>query len=54
MVYAGCNFNACVDEDDNTGLMVFLLVNDPANFNYVSKKIDVDYSKKSKYGESMT
>jgi len=49
------NFNMPIDEDENTPLMIMLLVNDFSTFNFVIKFAkDVDLSVKNKYGESVT
>jgi ankyrin repeat protein len=55
LVFTDCNFNVPVDEDENTPLMVFLLVNDLDTFRFVVKfNKTVDLSIKNRNGENAT
>jgi len=55
MIFNGCKFNTPLDKDDNTALMIFLLINDYESFNFVTRYCNhIDFSKKNKNGESIT
>jgi len=53
LVHFNCNFDAPVDEDGNTAIMAFVIVNDFNTFYYVmSYNKNFNLSTKNKYGES--
>jgi len=55
LVSTNCNFNVPIDDDENTALMVMLLVNDFNTFNFVLQFAkNVDLSITNRYGESAT
>jgi len=55
MIFNGCKFNTPLDKDDNTAMMIFLLVNDYESFNFVNRYCNhINFSKKNKHGESIT
>jgi len=55
LLITDCDFNIPIDEDGNTAVMVFLLVNDLETLDIVMKfRKDLDFSKKNKYGENAT
>jgi len=48
-----CNLNIPVDDDENTAIMVFIIVKDFNTLNYVLKNgKDIDLSRKNRYGEN--
>ena len=55
LIFVGCDFNTRIDQDGNTPLMAFLLLNDYASFNHISEKCGhVNFSIRNKNGESLT
>jgi len=51
----GCDFNVPVDEDENTAIMVFIIVKDFKTLEYVLKLFsNADLTKKNKGGENAT
>jgi len=55
LIFNGCNFNTPIDKDQNTALMVFLLVNDYESFNYICKQCNhMNMTQQNKNGESIT
>jgi len=53
LLFTNCDFNMPVDDDENTALMVFLLVNDMDTYDFVLKyRHDIDLTKKNKYDEN--
>jgi len=55
LVFSNCNFNIPVDEEGNTALMVFMIVQDWYTVYYVARnKKDIDLSIKNNFGESAT
>jgi len=55
MVFNGCKFNIPIDKDENTAMMIFLLVNDYESFNFVRNHcVCIDLSQKNKNGENIT
>jgi len=53
MVHFNCSFNVTIDEDENTAIMAFIIVNDIYTLYYVlNYSRNFDLSIKNKYGES--
>ena len=50
-----CNFNIPIDDDENTAIMIFIIVNDYITLEYVlSNAKNIDLSKKNRNGENAT
>ena len=55
LIFNGCNFNTPIDKDQNTALMIFLLVNDYESFSHICKQCNhMDMAQQNKNGESIT